>query len=144
VRIDNIIANRERIRQRFQQQTDIEIVEAPHCSDPKELFIKEAISKIKENLLDSEYSREQLASDLCISGSTLYNKLRAYTGMNISSFITSIRLKEACKILRSEPTIRINELSDRVGFSTPRYFSQCFKKEYGMLVKDYVEQNIKG
>ena len=144
VRIDNIIANRERIRQRFQQQTDIEIVEAPHCSDPKELFIKEAISKIKENLLDSEYSREQLASDLCISGSTLYNKLRAYTGMNISSFITSIRLKEACKILRSEPTIRINELSDRVGFSTPRYFSQCFKKEYGMLVKDYVELNIKG
>ncbi len=144
VRIDNIIANRERIRQRFQQQTDIDIIEAPHCSDPKELFIKEAISKIKENLLDSEYNREELASDLCISGSTLYNKLRAYTGMNISSFITSIRLKEACKILRSEPNIRISELSDRVGFSTPRYFSQCFKKEYGMLVKDYVEQNIKG
>lgn len=144
VRIDNIITNRERIRQRFQQQTEVEIVEAPHCSDPKELFIKEAICKVKENLLDSEYSREQLASDLCISGSTLYNKLRAYTGMNISSFITSIRLKEACKILRSEPNIRINELSDRVGFSTPRYFSQCFKKEYGMLVKDYVEQNFKG
>ena len=59
---------------------------------------------------------------------------------NITGFISSIRLKEACRILRQEPGIRINELSYRVGFSTPRYFSQCFKKEFGMVVKEYVEQ----
>ena len=90
-----------------------------------------------------DYGREELAADLLISSSSLYNKLRAITGQNISGFITSIRLKEACRILRAEPDIRVSELSYRVGFATPRYFSQCFKKEFGMLVKEYVEMNIK-
>ena len=139
LRIDNIILNRERIRQKFQQQTDFE-VEDQHYSNPDELFIKDAIAKVTEHVMDSEYGREQLAADLCISSSTLYNKLRSITGQNVSSFITSIRMKEACRILRREPFIRINELSYRVGFSTPRYFSQCFKKEFGMTVKEYIEK----
>ena len=139
LRIDNIIANRERIRQKFQSQTDF-TVEDQHYSNPDELFIKDAIDKVIEHVMDSEYGREQLAADLCISSSTLYNKLRSITGQNVTGFISSIRMKEACKILKREPFIRINELSYRVGFSTPRYFSQCFKKEFGMTIKDYIEK----
>ena len=138
LRIDNIIANRQRIRQKFQSQTDFK-VEEQHYSNPDELFIKSVIEKVNEHIMDSEYGREQLAADLCISSSTLYNKLRAITGQNISSFITSIRMKEACRIIRCNPNIRINELCYEVGFSTPRYFSQCFKKEFGMGVKEYAE-----
>ena len=139
LRIDNIIANRQRIRQKFQSQTDFK-VEDQHYSNPDELFIQSCIDKIKEHLDDNDFGREQLAKELLISSSTLYNKLRALTGQNISSFISSIRMKEACQILRREPNIRINELAYRVGFSTPRYFSLCFKKEYGIGVKEYVEQ----
>lgn len=138
LRIDNIIANRQRIRHKFQTQTDFK-VEDQHYSNPDELFIKSVIEKVNEHLMNSEYGREQLATDLCISSSTLYNKLRAITGQNVSSFITSIRMKEACKIIRSNPNIRINELSYLIGFSTPRYFSKCFKKEFGMGVKEYAE-----
>ena len=139
LRIMNIIENRERIRQRFEQQTDFD-VEEQHYSSPEKVFVENVIARIKEHITDSEYGREQLAVDLCISSSSLYNKLRAITGQNITSFISSIRLKEACRILRQQPDIRINELAYRVGFSTPRYFSQCFKKEFGMIVKEYVEQ----
>ena len=139
LRIDNIIANRQRIRQKFQSQTDFK-VEDQHYSNPDELFIQNCIDKIKEHLDDNDFGREQLAKELLISSSTLYNKLRALTGQNIAGFISSIRLKEACQILRREPSIRINELAYRVGFSTPRYFSLCFKKEYGIGVKEYVEQ----
>ena len=140
IRIENIIKNRELIRKKFEQQTDFD-VEEQHYSSPDKLFIESVIAKITEHISDSDYGREELAADLCISSSSLYNKLRAITGQNISSFITSIRLKEACRILRMEPDIRVSELSYRVGFSTPRYFSQCFKKEFGMLVKEYVEKN---
>lgn len=142
LRIDSIIANRERIRQKFQSQTDFK-VEEQHYSNPDELFVQSCIDKIKEHLGDSDFGREQLAAELCISSSTLYNKLRALTGLNISGFITNIRMKEACQILKREPNIRVNELAYRVGFSTPKYFSLCFKKEYGIGVKEYVEQNIK-
>ena len=142
LRIDNIIANRQRIRQKFKSQTDFK-VEDQHYSSPDELFVQNCIDKVKEHLDDSEFGREQLAAELCISSSTLYNKLRALTGQNIVGFITSIRMKEACQILKQEPNIRINELTYRVGFSTPRYFSICFKKEYGIGIKEYVEQNVK-
>ena len=141
IRIENIIKNRELVRKKFEQQTDFN-VEEQHYSSPDKLFIESVIAKIMDNITDSDYGREELAADLCISSSSLYNKLRAITGQNITGFITSIRLKEACRILRMEPTIRVNELSYKVGFSTPRYFSQCFKKEFGMLVKEYVEKNI--
>ena len=139
LRIDNIIANRQRIRQKFQSQTDY-VVEEQHYSNPDKIFIQNAIDKVNEHVMDSEYGREQLAADLCISSSTLYNKLRAITGQNVSSFITSIRMKQACQILKQNPYIRINELSYQVGFSTPRYFSLCFKKEFGMSVKEYIEK----
>lgn len=142
LRIDNIIANRQRIRQKFQSQTDFK-VEEQHYSNPDELFVQSCIDKVKEHIDNSDYGREQLAADLCISSSTLYNKLRALTGQNITGFITSIRMKEACQILEREPYIRINELAYRVGYSTPRYFSLCFKKEFGIGVKEYVEQNVK-
>ena len=137
LRIDNIIANRERIRQKFRSQTNFK-AEDQHYSSPDEIFLQQAIAKVMEHIADSDYGREELASNLCISSSTLYYKLRAITGQNITSFITSIRMKEACKILRDNPSMRINELCYLVGFSTPRYFSQCFKKEYGMGVKEYV------
>lgn len=143
LRIDNIIANRQRIRQKFQSQTEFN-VEEQHYSNPDELFIKGVIEKVNEHIMDSEYGREQLAADLCISSSTLYNKLRAITGQNATSFITSIRMKEACRIIRKNPNIRINELCYDVGFSTPRYFSQCFKKKFGMGVKEYAESVISG
>ena len=141
LRIDNIIANRQRIRQKFQAQTDFD-VEEQHYSNPDELFIKKLIEKVNEHIMDSDYGREQLAADLCISSSTLYNKLRSITGQNITSFITSIRMKEACRSIRKNPNIRINELCYDVGFSTPRYFSQCFKKEFGMGIKEYAESII--
>lgn len=141
LRIDNIIANRERIRQKFQSQTSFK-VEDQHYSSPDEIFIQQAFDKVMSHIADSDYGREELASDLCISSSTLYYKLRAITGQNITSFITSVRMKQACKILGANPNIRINELCYQVGFSTPRYFSQCFKKEFGMGVKEYVENVI--
>lgn len=138
IRIDNIINNRKRIKERFQKQTDF-IVEDQHYSNPDEVFLKSAIEKVLAHITDSDYGRDDLAADMCISSSTLYNKLRAITGTNISSFINSIRMKEACKLLKQEPDMRIATLSIKVGFATARYFSQCFKKEFGMTVREYAD-----
>ena len=77
---------------------------------------------------------------MMVSSSTLYNKLRVLTGQNISGFITSIRLKEACRIARRNPNISLTELSVRVGYNNPKYFSKCFKKEFGMTVKEYLQK----
>ena len=136
VRVDNIICNRHRIRTKFANQTDYH-VEEQHYSDPDHAFVEKAIECVRKHLSDGDYDRETFAADMCISSSTLYNKLRAITGQNVSGFISSIRLKEACRILRERPDISITELASMVGFNTPKYFSKCFKKEFGMLPSEY-------
>ena len=138
LRIDNIIQNRERIRRKFISQTDFK-VEEQHYSSPDEIFIQKCIDIVKQHLDDSDFDREQFATAVCVSSSTLYNRLRALTGQNITGFINSIRLKEACRIMRQQPDIRINELSMDVGFNTPKYFTKCFKKEFGFLPSEFLE-----
>ena len=94
---------------------------------------------VKAHLDAGDYDRERFASDMCVSSSTLYNKLRALTGQNVTGFINAIRLKESCHILQQQPGISMTELSMRVGFNTPKYFTKCFKKEFGMLPSEYLE-----
>ena len=117
----------------------LEAEEQQHSS-PDELFIQKAIDCVKAHLDDSDYDREQFASDMCVSSSTLYNKLRALTGQSVTAFISSIRLKEACRILRQRPGITITELSMEVGFNTPKYFTKLFKKEFGVSPSEYLTQ----
>ena len=47
-------------------------------------------------------------------------------------------MKAACQILTYEPNIRVKELSERVGYNNPGYFSTCFKNELGMTPKEFV------
>lgn len=139
LRVENIIKNRERIRRKFSRQTEFKI-EEQHYSSPDELFVQKAISCVKDHLNDGSYDRDSFARDMCVSPSTLYNKLRAITGQNISGFMNSIRLKEACRIARAQPDIQVTELAYKVGFNSARYFTICFKKEFGMLLKEYLEK----
>lgn len=103
-------------------------------------FMDRAMRLVRDNLDDSTYNRDRMAADLGMSVSTLYTRLRNVTGLSIQTYIQTIRLNMACDILRKEPDIRISELAYRVGFNTPKYFSQCFKKEFGILPGEYLDK----
>ena len=118
----------------------LEAEEQQHNS-PDELFLQKAIDCVKQHLDDADYDREQFASDMCVSSSTLYNKIRALTGQSITGFINSIRLKEACRIMRQRPDIKMTELSMAVGFNTPKYFTKLFKKEFDKLPSEWISEN---
>ncbi|MBR4585363.1 MAG: helix-turn-helix domain-containing protein [Bacteroidales bacterium] len=107
---------------------------------PEDIFLQRATDCVLAHLEDGNYDREAFASDMCMSSSSLYNKLRAATGQNISGFVNSIRLREACRIAREQKGIRITELAERVGYNSARYFSMCFKKEFGVPPKEYLDQ----
>lgn len=144
IRIDNIIANRHRIRNKFITTTDQTGADTTdHVSNPDKAFVEKATEWVVCNIENCDYGRGQLAADMCISPSTLFNKIKMYTGQNVASFISSIRLREAKKILDYNPYISVNELSAKVGYNTPKYFSKCFRTEYGMSVKEYAAQQQK-
>ncbi len=141
LRINNIVENRKRIQTEFISQVGEaeKAVEAAAEPSPDELFLKRATDCVYQHLADSDYDRDTFAADMGASASTLYNKLRALTGMNVSNFIRSIRLKEAMRIARQTPQIRVSDLAYKVGFKDPKYFATCFKKEYGLQPSEFLD-----
>lgn len=140
LRINNLIENRQRITHEFKQQT-IEDVRTKTTSmpSPDKEFLDKAIACVQKHIDDSDYDREAFASDMGMSASSLYNKLRAVTGMNATSFIRDMRMKEACRLAKSTPGIRVSDLAYSVGFKDPKYFATIFKKEFGMQPSEYIE-----
>lgn len=140
LRIDNIIENRKRIQHDFSKKTMAETMQKQEkAPSPDDEFLSRTLQLVYSHLEDEDYDREALASDMGTSTSTLYNKLRSITGLNVSSFIRDIRMKEASRIAEENPDIRVSDLAYRVGFKDPRYFSTCFKKHFGVQPKEYLE-----
>ena len=140
LRIDNIIENRKRVQQDYAQRSGDEAqtdTEAPPT--PEQEFLKKALDCVHGHLDDADYDRDAFAADMGASPSTLYNKLRAITGMNVSTFIRDIRMKEAYRMAKQDPSQRVSDLAYRVGFQDPKYFSTCFRKQFGIQPKEFLE-----
>jgi signal transduction histidine kinase/ligand-binding sensor domain-containing protein/DNA-binding response OmpR family regulator len=139
LRADMLIANRQKVWDNARQEARLRQTEekAISASDPDKAFMMRATQIVMEHLDDTAFDRETFAKEMLVSSSTLYNKVHAITGKTVVEFVNSIRLEEAAKILRAEPTITIVDLAARVGFNTPKYFSRCFRKQFGVLPKGY-------
>ena len=138
LRINNIVENRKRIQEEFINQGAV-FQKTDEEPSPDDLFLKQAMECVHQHLDDSDYDREAFAADMGASSSKLYNKLRALTGMNVSSFIRDIRLKEAMRMAKQNPQLRVSDLAYSVGFKDPKYFATCFKKEFGVQPSEYIE-----
>lgn len=142
LRIDNILANRQRMQRDFQEHSTDETTQrlSSSVAPPEREFLQRAIDCVNQHLSDADYDRDTFAYDMGASPSTLYNKLRATTGMSVSGFIRDIRIKTACRLAREVPDIRVSDLAYSVGFKDPKYFATIFKKVTGLQPKEYIEQ----
>lgn len=134
LRINNIIENRKRIV--GERATAEEGEDRPLTAD--EEFMLRAKECVMKHLSDSEFDRDTFAAEMGASGSTLYNKLRALTGMNINNFIRNIRMNEAKRLAESQKDIRVSDLAYMVGFKDPKYFATCFKKDFGIQPSEII------
>ncbi|WP_298547090.1 hybrid sensor histidine kinase/response regulator transcription factor [uncultured Aquimarina sp.] len=95
-------------------------------------FIQKVLNHIYENLSDPDLSVESLSSELHLSRSQFYRKIKTLTGQTANQFLRNIRLQKAKQILESGST-NISEVCYKVGFSSPSYFTKCFKTQFGIL-----------
>jgi AraC-type DNA-binding domain-containing proteins len=97
----------------------------PHVN---KLFYLKLRACLDENLNNPELSASMVSNSMSLSKSTLNRKLKELGKPTINEFIKDYRLQEAIIILAAGYKIR--EVSHRVGFKSPSYFSQCFKAQY--------------
>lgn len=100
-------------------------------------FIHQLVDLIHKRIGDTSLNVEALASEVFLSRSQLYRKIKALTGLSVNEFIRKIRIEEAKKILE-KGNHNVSEVCYAVGFSSPSYFSKCFKEQFGILPTDLI------
>ena len=95
-------------------------------------FLEKVMNHIHENIDDPELSVEALASQLNLSRSQFYRKIKALSGQTANEFLRNIRLLRAKQLLELGNS-SISEVCFSVGFSSPSYFTKCFKAQFGIL-----------
>jgi DNA-binding response OmpR family regulator/anti-sigma regulatory factor (Ser/Thr protein kinase) len=136
-RINAIIESRQQSQNT--QQTNEKATEERSLT-PDEVFLQKAHDCVMTHLADGDFDRDAFAAEMGASASTLYNRLRALTGQNVSTYIRDIRMKEARRLAETQPNIRVSDLAYKVGFKDPKYFATCFKKEFGIQPSEFIEQ----
>ena len=101
-------------------------------------FITNVLNYINKNISDNNLNVENLADELLLSRSKLYRKIKALTGLTANEFIRNVRLEKSKEILENSE-FSISEICYKVGFSSPSYFTKCFKLQYGVLPKEVRE-----
>lgn len=127
-RVKNLLANRRLLRDVF---SNSEIMD-DKPKDAETLFINEFRKQIQAQMSDSELNVETLSADMGLSRVQLYRKVKALTGSSPVELIRITRLKRAERLLKSDSKT-IAEISYEVGFSSPSYFSKCYKEYFGVL-----------
>lgn len=131
-RCNNLIKNKKHMVAHYADKTISEstVVEIINERD-KELMAK-CTSIIKANFENPDFDVTTLASALCVGRSKLYMQFKQITGLTPNEFILKVKLDEAMFLLKNHPEFNISEISIRLGFSSPRYFSKSFKSYYGV------------
>ncbi len=92
-------------------------------------ILDRAMAVIEQHLDDTEFNVNVFAREMAMARTNLFTKLKAITGQTRTT-LSTIRLKKGALMLRNNPELNITEIADRIGFSSSRYFSKCFKDIY--------------
>ena len=128
-RIDNLIESRKKLNHTWSKGVeDDEIGNISNEIDKS--FLKQLRKIIQENLANSDLSVEQIGDEIGLSRVQLYRKVKALTGYSPVEIVRKARLTRARHLLQTTERT-VSEVAYAVGFSTPSYFSKCYKDEFG-------------
>ena len=127
-RVRNLLENRKRLKYVYASGADDE---ARDAADPDSRFMADFGRVVRERMSDSSLSVETISSALGLSRVQMYRKVKQLTGQSPVEIIRVTRLKKAERLLKTTK-MTVSEISYDVGFSSPSYFSKCFKDYFGV------------
>ncbi|MDT0643566.1 two-component regulator propeller domain-containing protein [Zunongwangia sp. F363] len=137
--LKQLIFNRELLFSKYVEGFNKAEIE-PNATSMDQQFILEIIRYTKNNIRETNLNVEKLSDEFNLSRSQLYRKIKALTGLTANELIRKIRLERAKELLEEMENPSISEVSYNVGFSSPSYFSKCFKAHFGVLPKEVKDE----
>ena len=129
--IRNQLKNREIIKQKYMNLGYVAELRSSHQNNIDDEFLIKLSKVINENLNNPELNIDFLTDKMAMSRTSLYNKIKALTGIGGNDYINRIRIEKAVQLL-TDTQLSITEISEEVGFTYQRYFSTAFKQIKGV------------
>ena len=140
-RIDNLLRNRLRLKGLFgsEEEKEVRQTEAPAEEPQKkeDKFIIRFREYIEQHMSDSNLGVETIGMELGLSRVQLYRKVKALTGQSPVELLRTVRLHKARRLLQ-DSVKSISEVAYEVGFTSPSYFTKCFKDEFGISPSELI------
>lgn len=142
-RVNKLFELREEALRQFAQNAGVEQEKVAAHSDKEKTdemdnLVTRMMKYIGKNMDNTEYTVDQLARDIGMSRANLYKRMQTGLGITPNEFMRNVRLKRAAQLL-AETSLEPSRIGLLVGFQTPRYFSQCFVRLFGVTPKEYRE-----
>lgn len=132
-RLRNLIANRRRLQLAFGEQA---IANKTEVSDIDQNFANRFKKLVEQNITNTNFTVEDMASKMGIGRTQLYRKIKSLTGLSPIELLRIARLKKAAELLhRTDKSV--SQVTYETGFSSPSYFTKCFKEYFGVNPKEY-------
>ena len=139
--VDNLIENRRRIYE-FYISSLPSAGELPsgRVSAMEKKFLRSIQEYVSANL-DRNITLDDMAEVVCLSPSTLYKKMKEYADISPMEYVMKMRLHRAVELLKDD-SVSVQEVASSVGFNTHSFFSECFKREFGMTPRQWRLRNV--
>ena len=132
-RIKNLITNRKLMKIVFGNDAQQEPMEAVAQSAESQ-FVEKFRTIIQGNLGNSDLNVETISHEMGISRAQLYRKIKSITGISPNDIIREARMKRADRLLETTDK-SVSEIAYEVGFSSPSYFTKCYREFFGRTPK---------
>ena len=137
--IRNRLKNRESIKKRYLNTGLVPAPEESTFSQADETFLLKLNKIIQENLDNSNLDVTLICKEIGMSRASLYNKLKALTDMGANDYINKFRMEKAITLI-THTDMSFTEITEKIGFTTSRYFSTAFKQYTGETPTQYKER----
>ena len=139
IKIIHLLQERQKLRERLLEKlrdNKLLLSEPEKVESIDDAFLRKFAEQIEAVYADPEYNVEKLSETLGLSRGHLHRKVKELTGTAPVEFLRTYRLNKATQLLRQN-AYTVSEVAYRTGFSSPAYFSKCFKAVYGVSPTEY-------
>jgi signal transduction histidine kinase/ligand-binding sensor domain-containing protein/DNA-binding response OmpR family regulator len=137
-RVSSILKSRNNLQKYFYNEITLRQNTLKISAEYKE-FLERCIAIVEQHLDNESFSIKTLASEIGMSHSNLYKKVKSISGQSVNSFIRFIRLRKAAELFINTPC-NVNEAAFQVGMSDIKYFREQFNKLFGMNPSEYIKK----
>ena len=137
LRIKNILSSISRLKQKMNSIDTLQPDDIVLSSLDEKLYGK-ALGIVEKNISNEQFDIPFFCEELGVSRTVLFRKIKAWTDFSPKEFIQHLRLKKGAQLLE-QGKVSISQISYKVGFKNPKYFSKCFRKKFGKTPTEYVK-----